>query len=210
MKRATQSAFYPLLIAVLLFSGFAKAELKASPPKTIEEMEAYTAVITDDYKKAVPLLESMAAKGNPVAQSVLGQYYLKGLGVKKDYFKAEQLLEKASAQGDSESTYTIGVMYELGIGVTKNSVRGTHLLVLAAEQGSKKAPPILAAKYFDGVGAPKDNVSAHVWANIGAALGDDKSKSLRDSLENSMSKEELIEARRIAREWFAKHPADGK
>src|SRR5262249_7060348 len=136
-----------------------------------EKVELALAILLDQYDKAVPLLKTRAEKGEASSQATLGQFYLKGLGVEQDFFKAAEWLEKASAQGESEASFALGVMHEAGMGVTKDQMRGTRLLEKAAEQGDKKAPQLLAVKYAQGIGVPKDNVTAHFWANIGAAYG---------------------------------------
>ncbi len=79
------------------------------------------------------------------------------------------------------------------------------MLEKAAEQGDKRAPTILAVKYYKGVGVLKDSVTAYAWANIGAALGDNDSEKFRDDIERSMSANEVQQAQKIAREWFARH-----
>jgi TPR repeat protein len=91
--------FVCLLIAVALAYGFAHAEPQWPPkggPKTIEEVEAFAAVISEDYEKAAPLLKPLAEKGHALAQGALGEMYLRGLGVKQDFTQAKRWLEKAS------------------------------------------------------------------------------------------------------------------
>jgi TPR repeat protein len=139
--------FAALLLATVPLSAPGHAAGKKwQPAKTPEEFMAAAAVIIDDYKTAVPLLEPLAAKGSVMAQSVLGQYYLKGLGVTRDFQRARQFLEKASAQGDDESTFTLAMMYEGGTGVAKDLVQSTRLLQLGADQGNAKSAFFLSYK----------------------------------------------------------------
>jgi hypothetical protein len=174
-------------------------------PKTPEELEAFLAVMTDDYDKAARLLKPMAEKGDALAQDTLGLYYLKGLGVKQDFVEAKRWLEKASAQGYGESTFTLAMMYDQGVGLTKDDMRAARLYEKAAEQGNKKAPGHLASKYYQGKGVPKDMIYAYVWSNIGAAVGDEQAKTARDELEKVMPEKQVHEAQRIARDWFGQH-----
>ena len=200
-----------LSLAFALASSSARADPQWASqwaPKTVSEFEAYAAVLTNDYEKAATLLKPMAEKGNALAQGALGQFYLKGLGVKQDFVQAMRWLEKASANGDSESSFTLAIMSETGVGATKDQVRAARMLEKASEQRNKKAPILLALKYYEGVGVPKDKVFAHAWSNIGAAFGDEDSKKLRDEIEKMMSISEVQEAQRAAREWFARHKSN--
>jgi TPR repeat protein len=201
---------FRLLVAIVFITGSVEAAPPTLPPQTPEEFEAYLAVIVNDHEKAAKLLPAMAEKGHVLAQSPLGQMYLKGLGVKQDFLEATKWLGKASAQGDGESSYTLGIMYELGHGVTKDAVRGTEFFERASEQGDKKSPAILAAKYAQGIGVSKDDVSAYVWASIGAAYGDEDAKKYRDELESNMPRKEMLDAQKTAREWFVRLRNNGK
>jgi len=59
--------------------------------------------------------------------------------------------------------------------------------------------------YATGRGCPVDLVSAHKWLNIAAIKGSDRAAELRADLSCSMSKTELAEALRSAREWMTMH-----
>jgi TPR repeat protein len=59
--------------------------------------------------------------------------------------------------------------------------------------------------YATGRGCPVDRVSAHKWLNIAAIKGSDRAAELRADLVPTMSKTELAEALRAAREWMTMH-----
>ncbi|MBC2774473.1 sel1 repeat family protein [Rhizobium sp. AQ_MP] len=59
--------------------------------------------------------------------------------------------------------------------------------------------------YATGRGCPVDLVSAHKWLNIAAIKGCDRAAELRADLAHSMTKSELAEALRAAREWMTMH-----
>jgi TPR repeat protein len=200
--------FICLSTTVAFAYGFAHAEPQWPPkggPKSIEEVEAFVAIMSDDYEKAAPLLKPLAEKGHPLYQGILGDMYLRGLGVKQDFTQAKQWLEKASEQGNPDASFSLAMMYELGNGVAKDQRRGARILEKAAEQGSKSAPLPLALKYHEGIGVLKDNVLAYAWSNIGAALGDSDSEKFRSAIEKMMSAAEIQEGQRVSREWFARH-----
>lgn len=56
--------------------------------------------------------------------------------------------------------------------------------------------------YATGRGCPVDLVSAHKWLNIAAIKGCERAAELRADLASTMSKTELAEALRSAREWM--------
>ena len=55
--------------------------------------------------------------------------------------------------------------------------------------------------YYKGEGAPKDLVAAYMWRNLASAQGNDIAKTARDALEKDMTREQIAEAQRLAREW---------
>jgi TPR repeat protein len=83
--------------AVLLLL-LALLALPASGAATMAEVEA--ALARGDYSRAMPLLESLAAQGNPVAQFKLGSLHSLGqgmpVGVPRDESRAMELFERAA------------------------------------------------------------------------------------------------------------------
>jgi uncharacterized protein len=59
--------------------------------------------------------------------------------------------------------------------------------------------------YATGRGVDIDLVSAHKWLNIAAIKGSDRAAELRADLAQTMSKMQLAEALRAAREWMTVH-----
>ena len=59
--------------------------------------------------------------------------------------------------------------------------------------------------YATGRGCPVDLVSAHKWLNIAAIKGCDLAAELRADLAATMTKMQLAEALRAAREWMTIH-----
>jgi len=53
-----------------------------------------------------------------------------------------------------------------------------------------------------------DRVTAHKWFNIAAANGSREAARLRAELAAEMTREEIAQAQRLAREYLASHPAD--
>ena len=59
--------------------------------------------------------------------------------------------------------------------------------------------------YAAGRDCPLDFVAAHKWLNIAAIKGSARAAELRADLAGSMSKADLAEALRAAREWMTLH-----
>jgi TPR repeat protein len=59
--------------------------------------------------------------------------------------------------------------------------------------------------YATGRGCDVDLVSAHKWLNIAAIKGSDRAAELRADLAQTMTKMQLAEALRAAREWMTIH-----
>ncbi len=76
---------------------------------------------------------------------------------------------------------------------------------LRAELGDADAQYELGLAYSTGDGVPVDLIEAHKWFNLAAMAGDEAAKSWRHELASDMSRQEIAEAQRQAREWIASH-----
>ena len=78
----------------------------------------------------------------------------------------------------------------------------------AAEQGAAGAQVGLGYMYHKGQGVPQDYVQAHMWLNLAAALGDrlvrTEAAQNRDKVAGLMTREQIAEAQKLAREWKPK------
>ena len=63
----------------------------------------------------------------------------------------------------------------------------------------------LGLVYATGKGGKVDLIAAHKWLNIAAIRGSERAASLRADLARNMTKAELAEALRAAREWMTMH-----
>lgn len=76
----------------------------------------------------------------------------------------------------------------------------------AAVAGGVEAQYELGLLYSTGgQGAPTDYVVAHMWLNIASAKGYAAARRLRAELAGDMSRDQIAEAQRRAREWLARH-----
>jgi uncharacterized protein len=58
--------------------------------------------------------------------------------------------------------------------------------------------------YANGDLAAPDLVQAHMWLNLSAAQGFEQAKTMRDDIAKKMTKSQIAEAQRLAREWKPK------
>ena len=63
----------------------------------------------------------------------------------------------------------------------------------------------LGMMYATGRTVPLDRVSAHKWLNLAAAKGSAEALRLRKELAEEMSRDEVVTAQRLAREWMRLH-----
>lgn len=78
---------------------------------------------------------------------------------------------------------------------------------MAAMGGETRADALcdMGLMYATGRGCPVDLISAHKWLNIAAIKGCDRAAELRADVAHSMTKLQLAEALRAAREWMTVH-----
>jgi len=82
----------------------------------------------------------------------------------------------------------------------------TNSLLRAADAGDAAAQFELGRKYAQGQGRIQDYVQAYKWLNLAAAGGYRPAAALRDSLVLKMSKDQIGEGQRLAREWRPESP----
>ena len=63
----------------------------------------------------------------------------------------------------------------------------------------------LGMMYATGRDCEADTVAAHKWFNIAAIKGSTRAAELRSELSNTMSKGDIAQALRDAREWMTTH-----
>jgi len=134
--------------------------------------EAGAAYQRCDYKTALRLLRPLAEQGNAAAQNNLGVMYANGYGVQQDYFEAALWYRRAAEQGDPDALNNLGIMYDNGHGVPKDYVQARKLYDLAA------------ARF------PASEAEARASAIKN-----------RDGLTVEMTRAQIAEAQRLAREW---------
>jgi TPR repeat protein len=201
------------LVICMVLSGCKSASIKhssspSSPPSDKNPTELYqdakTAYDRGEYKSAIADLLIAAGQGDAKSQCLLGTMYGGGKGVPKNEAEAVNWYRKAAEQGLAEAQFSLGAAYHEGSGVTQDYDEANKWTRKAAEQGYTQAQYNLGVMYYNDRCMPRNYVLAHTWLNLAAANGMKKAGKFRDKVEKLMTKEQIAEAQRLAREWKPK------
>ena len=158
-----------------------------------------------DLARAMRWYLRASEKGEGYASYRIGQSYYAGDGVAKNIAEALKWYHKAAEQGAPDAQYCLGGMYQVGKDVRQNYVEAAKWLRRAAEQEALVADMAqfsLALLYEYGNGVPKSYVEAYKWLILSAAQDTDVTKRrMLASLEDKMTREQIAEGQRLAREF---------
>jgi uncharacterized protein len=177
----------------------ATGEALKSTPGRLELLEI---PITDDFAKAeageLARWRSMAAAGDPEAQSRLASMYYLGQGAPLDWNEAQAWLRKASAGGDRDAQTRLGIMCFLGQGGPRDVAESIKWFRRAAEQGEPHAQGCMGVAYAVGAGVPRDLVEAYYWLYQAKAGGDRGADAPFQRVKELLSPAEIQEINRRA------------
>src|SRR6266550_375929 len=162
-------------------------------------------------RKMLAEIRAGADKGDAKTQYELGRAFFSGtLGVAKDEAEAVKWFRKAAEQNVADAQFSLGVCYANGRGVTKDDAEAVKWFRKAAEQNLADAQYNLGVCYDSGEGVAKDEVEAYKWWLLAAGQGNDDAKYNMTIVENKMSREQIAEGRRLARDFKPrKVPSEG-
>ena len=163
-----------------------------------------------DTVEAVKWYRKAAAQGYAQAQVNLGVCYQLGEGVTEDKAEAVKWYWKAAKQGEAGGQSWLGGCFARGEGVTKDPAEAVKWYRKAALQGDAQGQYGLSISYYNGTGVPSDYVEAHKWCNLASAQGLEDCKKNLPIIERLMTREQIAEAQRLAREFRPrKSPTEG-
>ena len=87
----------------------------------------YVAHDRADFRTALSVWLPQAEKGDPEAQTYVGEIYEKGLGTPASYELAASWYQRAVNQNYSRAMINLGYLYESGMGVTRDLTRAINL-----------------------------------------------------------------------------------
>ena len=162
-------------------------------------------------RKVLAEIRAGADKGDAKAQYELGRAFFSGtLGVAKDEAEAVKWFRKAAEQNVADAQFSLGVCYANGQGVTEDDAESVKWFRKAAEQNLADAQYNLGVCYDSGEGVAKDEVEAYKWWLLAAGQGNDDAKYNMTIVENKMSREQIAEGQRLARDFkLRKVPSEG-
>jgi Sel1 repeat len=123
---------------------------------------------------------------------------------KNDYATAFRLFRLLADQGDATAQTRLGQMYEAGQSVPEDYAEAVAWYRRAANQGFKIAQWLLGTMYQTGYGVPQDYVQALMWYNLSATQGWKAAEFSRASLERAVTRAQVAEAQKLARDWKPK------
>src|SRR6266542_2885621 len=162
-------------------------------------------------RKVLAEIRAGADKGDAKAQYELGCALFSGtLGVAKDKAEAVKWFRKAAEQNVADAQFSLGACYANGQGVTEDDAEAVKWFRKAAEQNLADAQYNLGVCYDSGEGVAKDQVEAYKWWLLAAGQGNDDAKHNMTIVENKMSREQIAEGQRLARDFKPrKLPSEG-
>lgn len=115
--------------------------------------------------------------------------------------KTNDILEKAAEAGLASAQTALAKRYLLGLVDGSDPDELVEMLRNAAERGDEEAQLMLGALFADGRIVPKDLVQSHVFLELAAKQGSEEANELIPVLERQMAPREVVDSRRLAREY---------
>jgi len=108
---------------------------------------------------------------------------------------------RAAEQNYGWAQFNLGLCYQTGQGVAKGYAEAVKWYRKAAEQNDATAQCNLSVYYGKGQGVVKDYVEAYKWSLLAARQGDENARRNVTALENRMSREQIAEGQKLARNF---------
>lgn len=145
-----------------------------------------------------------------LALPATAQDFHKGLAAAKvgDYIIALKEWRPLAERGNAEAQYYLGFIYSRGLGVPQDDAEAVRWYRKAAQQGHASAQTNLGFMYLTGNGVPRDPVKVYFWLSLAAAKGQQGAASAVSTVARNLNSAQVSEAKRLIREWKAKHKND--
>ena len=169
---------------------------------------AQAAYQKSNYRTALRRVRPLAEQGDARGQSMVGLMYANGQGVARNDTEAVRWFRLAADQRNALGQFQLGFMYARGRGVPQDHSEAAKWYSLSADQSYAQAQYELGFQYATGEGVAEDHVKAHMWFNLAAAnfpASDSRNRrgaiANREVMEGKMTRDQIIEAQKLAREW---------
>lgn len=120
-----------------------------------------------------------------------------------DYATALAIFTPLAKAGLSIAQNNLGMMYLNGTGVPQDDEQAALWIRRASEAGNAIAQSMLGMLYEGGEGVEQDNCRAYMWYSLAAIQGNEEAKEWRDTIAKSMTSEQIVEAKRMAKKCRA-------
>ncbi len=190
-----------LILAVALL-------LNSASPVSSDADKAFRDFERGDYSLALKGWTVLANQGNAEGQYFLGNMYAEGLGAPRDYARAAFWFAESASQGYSHGQFALGYLYEHGWGVSKDCSNALKWYGLAADQGLAMAHSNIGLMYEEGRGVWQDYAKAHMRYSLAISLSNSNPSTAiqnLNSLIKKMTSAQIVQAKRLAREWRQKY-----
>lgn len=159
-------------------------------------------------RQAAPA-EAGSGDADADAQFSLGLKYANSEGAAQDYVQAAQWYRKAADQSHSLAQFNLGMMYANGQGVPRDDAQAMIWFHKAAHQGDAGAQFNLgmchrrASVGWPPADALESRIEAYKWFHLAAAQGYKDSVTACESVNLSMTREEVAEGNHRAAAFVA-------
>lgn len=165
-------------------------------------------IFLQDFNAAEKLLRNLAQDGFPPAMLRLGEKLTLGLGSEKNVEEASKLLTQAISRGNFPAMEFCWneITRNSELKIDSNWLKTTFLTAIDA--GNPQAIHFWGQIHQLGTGVPVMHEEAHKWFNLAQYIGVKLPfPSPLDTLERSLTPEQLVKAVNSAQEWIEGHLA---
>jgi TPR repeat protein len=165
------------------------------------QKEAIKLIDSNRDDEAIKLVQSLADDGDPRAQVQMAHILCNYMRPKQKRRCADAATwyEKAATSGNAEAMCNLGIMLiKEGEEIPPDVERGISLMRSATEQW--KCLVALGIQYQNGKVVPQDFTLAHMYFNLAS------DEHFREKVADKMSRDQIAEAQRMARDWVKEHP----
>jgi TPR repeat protein len=201
----------PVAVALMLVAGVPAASANDGVAAFrdgdyLGAARAFVGSIEGSLSNAAEFLSRKVERSVGTVETLIGDAYYYGHGVSRDYSEAVRMYRRGAEKGSAMAQSTLGDIYFYGRGAPQDFAEAVKWWTLAADADMPTAQLNLSVMLANGDGAPQDYVRAHMYANLAASRlppGEDRETAVknRDIVAKLMSREQLLEAQRLAREW---------
>ncbi len=158
-----------------------------------------SAVLPSASAQSLTEVRAKAEMGDAQSQFDLGfAFSFGGLGLARDKVEELKWYRKAAEQNHVKAQHALGTILAFSPGTAGEGVSWLHK---AAEQKNVGSQVLLGSLYRDGQGAVRNYVEAAKWYHLAGAQGDDGARRLLSALEPKMTREQIAQAEKLARDF---------